>query len=68
MISRKQQKERALEKLEDALTQVWNISLLMWSHEARNMIIHAWNTLFDVKEILRIELEKEKHRQTEGRF
>ena len=62
MISRYQQKKQAVEKLEDVLTQVWNISLLMWSHEARNMVIHAWNTLFDVKEILQAELEKEKQK------
>ena len=62
MISHYQQKKQALEKLEDVLTQVWDISLLMWSHEVRSMIIHSWNTLFDVKEILEGEIEKEKQK------
>ena len=60
MTNRYEQKKQAVEKLEDILTEVWNVSLLLWSHEARSMIIHSWNTLFDAKEILEAELEKEK--------
>jgi len=60
MISCYEQKKQAVEKLEDILTQLWNVSLLLWSHNERNTIIDAWNKAFDVKEILEIELEKER--------
>ena len=63
MINRYEQKKQAVEKLEDVLTEVWNVSLLLWSHEARGIVLHTWNSLFDVKEILKAELELEKLRK-----
>ena len=60
MISRYQQKRQAIDKLEDLLTQLWNVSLLLWSHKERGKIIDAWNLAFDVKEALEIELEENK--------
>ena len=60
MISRYQQKKQAVGKLEDILTQLWNVSLLLWSHKERGKIIEAWNLAFDVKEALEMELEEDK--------
>ena len=58
MISRYEQKKQALEKLEEALTQLWSANLLLWSHKERSKILDAWNLAFDVKEELQAELER----------
>lgn len=60
MLSHYEVKKQAIEKIEDVLTQLWNISLLLWSHSEKNTIIDAWNKVFDVKEALESELEKER--------
>ena len=60
MIGRYQQKKQALDKLEDILTQLWNVNLLLWSHKERGKVLNTWNKVFDVKEILESELEKNK--------
>ena len=60
MISREEQKRQALEKIEEALTQLWSANLCLWSHKNREKILEAWNKAFDVKEILESELEKNK--------
>ena len=60
MLSRYEQKKQALDKLEDILTQLWNVNLLLWSHKERLTILEAWNLAFDVKEALQIELEEMK--------
>ena len=60
MISRQEQKRQALEKLEEVLTQLWDVSLLLLSHKERGKVLDAWNKAFDVKEALKIELEKER--------
>ena len=60
MLTRFEQKKQALEKLEEALTQLWSVNLLLWSHKERGKVLDAWNKAFDVKETLEIELEKDK--------
>ena len=58
MISRYEQKKQALEKLEEALTQLWSVNLLLWTHKGRKKILEAWNLAFDIKEELQAELER----------
>ena len=60
MITRFEQKRQVIEKLEDILSQIWNVSLLLYSHKERKTIVDIWNRAFDVKEALEIELEKER--------
>ena len=53
-------KKQAIEKLEEALTQLWGVNLFLWSYKGREKVLEAWNLAFDVKEILESELEKNK--------
>ena len=52
MITRQEQKRQAIEKLEEVLTQLWSVNLLLWSHKSREKVLEAWNLAFDVKEAL----------------
>ena len=63
MITRQEQKKQAVERLEEALTQLWNVYLLLLSHKEGSKILEAWNLAFDVKEELRIELEERKNKK-----
>ena len=65
MLTRFEQKKQALEKLEEALTQLWNVYLFLYSHREGSKILEAWNLAFDVKEELRIELEERRNKKME---
>ena len=63
MLTRFEQKKQAVERIEEALTQLWNVYLLLYSYREGSKILEAWNLAFDVKEELRIELEERRNKK-----